>query len=122
MKSDYNYSGIIRRDFRQSHDEPEVPRWRKKAKRHVDKSRCKHEYSDWAPRNWKYPQPPILRTKSRSDGYKTESRTYFDYEYRACRLCGKHQSRHRQVTKFKHFHWDKMFFENEYTTEWKTRW
>ena len=104
------------------HDEPEVPRWRKKAKRHVDKARCKHEYSEWAGRDWKYPERPTIRTKTRNDGYTTVSSTQFEYENRYCKKCGKRQSRHRQITKFKHLHWDKVFFENEYVTEWKSRW
>lgn len=119
--SEWKQQSTERRDFRHMHDEPEVPRWRKKRK-HVDKARCKHEYSEWSERAWKYPERPIIRTQSRNDGYTSQSSTTFEYENRSCKSCGKRQSRHRQITKFKHFHWDKVFFENEYVTDWKTRW
>jgi hypothetical protein len=119
MKSDYNYSSIIRRDFRQSHDEPEVPRWRKKRK-HVDKARCKHEYTEWTSSS--FPQTPRVRTNLRSDGYKSVSSTTTEYQYHVCKRCHKRQARWRNTTKYQHFHWEKLFFEKEYVTEWKTRW
>jgi len=101
LSSDWKYRGIIRRDFRATHDGPEVAPWRKKAKKH-DRTKCEHVFSEWLLRSWGGWRNGV---KQPTDyGFFTRN-TNSEYRTRKCKNCNKSEWQSR--TKIEEIWYDK---------------
>jgi hypothetical protein len=77
----WRYGGVRRRDFRHTHDGPEIPPHRK-TKKKVNKSRCDHRWSD--------PHISYRYTLSKKLGDQTMLTEYW-WETIRCLNCGKRE-------------------------------
>lgn len=98
--SDWSHTSLVRRDFRQTHGEPEEMPHRKAGRRnHADRSKCEHEWGQSESRQW----DSWWNKKTTNDEGHTLTESYTQgYDFRFCKKCRKRES---QWWKIEHRVW-----------------